>query len=58
MTLDELIAEGERLSRPCYLLGADGPGPVAGFWGGERADHPNKVPPSATALSAMPVERR
>lgn len=53
MTVDDLLAEAEALARPCYLLGASGTGQVAGFWGGERADRPNAVPPEATALQSI-----
>ncbi|MCW0220313.1 MAG: hypothetical protein OJI67_18445 [Prosthecobacter sp.] len=43
MTIQELIAEGESLARPSFLLG---PKPtdsgIVGFWGGSRADRPNE----------------
>lgn len=32
MTIEELIAEGERLKRPCTLLKADGPGQPIAWW--------------------------
>lgn len=50
MTIDDLIAQAKRLARPCVLLSETGKGEVAGYWGGERSDFPNTVPPSATAL--------
>ncbi|MDO5642554.1 MAG: hypothetical protein Q4G26_09255 [Paracoccus sp. (in: a-proteobacteria)] len=53
LTLADMIAEGEALSRPCFLLRADATGDIAGFWGGERADQPSRPPPEATALSAI-----
>ena len=53
MTVDELIAEGEALSRPCFLLSVEGEGEVAGYWRGERADEPNRVPPEAKALRSI-----
>src|SRR5262245_50262869 len=51
MTLDELIAEGESLVRPSWILrtqptGAD----IVGFWSGERGDLPNALPPEVTAF--------
>lgn len=53
MTLDDLIAEGEALARRAWLLG---PRPtesgVVGYWGGERADKPNTLPPAVTAYRA------
>lgn len=50
MTIDDLIAQAKLLARPCVLLSEAGEGEVAGYWGGERSDFPNTVPPSATAL--------
>jgi hypothetical protein len=35
ITAAELIAEGERLSRPCLLLGSWGQGNILGYWGGK-----------------------
>lgn len=54
MTLDELIAEGEALARPAYLLGdkPTGSAPVA-HWSGVRADMPNATPAWATALAGQ-----
>jgi hypothetical protein len=52
MTLDELLEEGGALSRPCFLL-CEGCGDrLAGYWGGERKDMPNKLPPEAIKLTA------
>ncbi|WCM23966.1 hypothetical protein NDK50_24295 [Paraburkholderia bryophila] len=53
MTVDELLAEGERLCRPCFWLNVEGEGNVVGYWQGERADRPNAVPPEATALRSI-----
>jgi hypothetical protein len=39
----ELIAEGEAIAKRCFLLSADGPGEVAGYWGGERSDMPDAL---------------
>lgn len=50
MTVDDLIAQGRSLARDCLLLSATGDGDVAGYWGGERNDFPDTVPPSATAI--------
>ena len=50
MTLDELITEGEALARPCFLLSTSPSGRHGGYWGGERADKPNRVPPAARRL--------
>ncbi len=50
MTIDELIAAGETLSRQCFALGAEKAGNIVGYWRGERADYPNSVPPEATAI--------
>lgn len=38
MTPEEMIAEGEALSRICFHLSDDPVGEVVGYWGGERAD--------------------
>ena len=40
-TIGDLIASGERISRPCFLLRSQGAGLPDAFWGGERADLPN-----------------
>jgi hypothetical protein len=48
VTEDELIAEGEALVKRCFVLSARGAGAVAGYWGGERADEPNALPPEVT----------
>jgi hypothetical protein len=53
MTLDELIAEGESLVRPCFLLTGAPSGRLGGFWGGERQDKHNAVPPAAVALESL-----
>lgn len=53
LTLTEMMAEGEALSRPSFLLNTEGEGKIAGYWGGERADQPNRVPPQATALQSI-----
>jgi hypothetical protein len=46
MTLDELIAEGEALSRSAWALGPEPTASgVVGYWGGERSDLPNAFPP-------------
>lgn len=50
MTFEELIAEGESLVRPCILLTSSPSPRLGGFWGGERGDKPNALPPDATAL--------
>jgi hypothetical protein len=50
MTLDDLLAEATSLTRPCFLLGESLAGRFAGYWGGERKDIPNAVPPEATRL--------
>lgn len=51
MTLDELIAEGESLERPSWILRPEPTDSgVVACWGGERHDEPNAVPPEATAL--------
>ena len=52
MTLNELIAEGEAIARPAYLLGEEptSGAPVA-HWGGVRTDVPNETPVWATALA-------
>ena len=52
MTLDELIAEGEALARPCFLLSWSPGERHGGYWGGERSDKPNRVPPAATRLAS------
>lgn len=51
--IEALVAEGERMSRPSVLLRADGAGEIGAYWGGERADEPNAVPPSATAIESI-----
>jgi hypothetical protein len=53
MKLDDLIAEGESLIRPCFLLTRTPPARLGGFWGGERRDKPNALPPEATALKSL-----
>jgi hypothetical protein len=53
MKLDDLIAEGESLIRPCFLLTVSPSARLAGFWGGERPDKPNALPPEATALRSQ-----
>src|ERR1700722_10098917 len=53
MKLDDLIAEGESLIRPCFLLTVSPSARLGGFWGGERRDKPNVLPPEAMALSSL-----
>jgi len=53
MTIDELIAEGESLVRPCFLLTGTGSGRLGGYWGGERLDKPTALPPTATQLKSL-----
>jgi hypothetical protein len=53
MQLDDLIAEGESLIRPCFLLTVSPSARLGGFWGGERRDKPNALPPAATALRSL-----
>ncbi len=53
MTLEELIGEGEALARPSLVLTRDGDGPVVGFLGGERVDHPNAVPAEAIMIDSQ-----
>ena len=51
MTLEELIAEGESLARPSWILSTQpAESGVAGFWGGERGDLPDSLPPEVTAF--------
>jgi hypothetical protein len=53
MTLDELIDEGERLVRPSWLLRPDRTASgIVAYWGGERGDKPNALPPEVTAFRA------
>lgn len=50
MTLGELIAEGEALSRPSWALRTQPTGTdVVAYWGGERSDVPNALTPAVTA---------
>src|SRR5258708_10806717 len=53
MKLDDLIAEGESLVRPCFVLTGSPSARLGGFWGGERGDKPNALPPEATALKSL-----
>ncbi len=53
MKVEDLIAEGESLVRPCFLLTGSPSGRLAGFWGGERRDKLNALPPEATALRSL-----
>jgi hypothetical protein len=53
MKLDDLIAEGESLIRPCFLLTQSPRARLGGYWGGERRDRPNALPPEATALTSL-----
>jgi hypothetical protein len=53
LTLDELIAEGEQLARPSWILRTQPTeSAVAGFWGGERSDLPNALPPEVTVYQS------
>src|SRR5262245_40252015 len=52
LTLDELLQEGDALSRPCFLLREDRGDRLAGYWGGERKDMPSRLPPEAIKLAA------
>jgi hypothetical protein len=52
MTIEELIAEGETLARPCFLMSSSRSSRLAGYWGGERADKPNRVPAGAKRLAS------
>jgi hypothetical protein len=52
MTLDELVEEGAALSRPCFLLREGRGERLAGYWGGEREDMLNTIPPEATAVAS------
>ena len=52
MTIEELISEGETLVRPSFLLNAqETDSGKVGYWGGERADMPDELPPQVTAFS-------
>jgi hypothetical protein len=52
MTFEDLVAEGEAIARPSFLLGsAPTDSGVVGSWGGERADEPNALPPAASAFT-------
>jgi len=51
-TVSDLIASGERISRPCFLLRSRGAGPPAGFWGGERGDTPNTPAPEMAEVAS------
>lgn len=52
MNLDDLIAEGEALSKPCYHLSfTPTESGIVGYWNGERADHPDMLPAEVTAFS-------
>src|SRR5262249_45496048 len=51
MTFDELLAEGEALTRPSWILRTEPTDSgVVGFWGGERSDIPDALPPKVTAF--------
>src|SRR5262245_9503524 len=51
MTLDDLIAEGEALARPSWILRTQPTeSGIVGFWGGERADVQHALPPEDTAF--------
>jgi hypothetical protein len=51
MTLDELIAEGESLARPSWVLRAQPTeSGVVGCWGGGRGDMPDALPPEVAAF--------
>jgi hypothetical protein len=51
MTLDELLGEGEALQRPSWVLRTEPTDSgVIGFWGGERGDMPDALPPEVTAF--------
>jgi hypothetical protein len=51
MTLDELLAEGEALTRPSWILRREPTDSgVVGFWGGERGDMLDALPPEVTAF--------
>jgi hypothetical protein len=52
MTLDDLLSEGLALERPCFLLSETQSDRLAGYWGGEREDIPNAVPPEAFRLAS------
>ena len=53
MKLDDLIAEGELLARPCFVLTGSPSARLGGYWGGERRDMPNALPPEAKALKSL-----
>jgi hypothetical protein len=51
MTLDELLAEGEALTRQSWILRTEPTeSGVVGVWGGERGDMPDALPPEVTAF--------
>jgi hypothetical protein len=51
MILDDLLAEGTALARPCFTLSEIKTERLAGYRGGERSDDPNTLPPEATAIA-------
>lgn len=52
MTLDELIAEGESISRPSFILRPEpSVSGIVAYWGGERRDIPNVLPREVTAFT-------
>jgi hypothetical protein len=53
MTIEELITEGEALTRPSFLLRPEPTDSgVVAFWGGSRADMPDELPPQVVAFSS------
>jgi len=46
MNIEGLVSEGEALARPAFLLNtAPTDSGIVGYWGGERGDMPNEMPP-------------
>ncbi|MGY6769834.1 hypothetical protein [Komagataeibacter sp. NFXK3] len=54
MTLDDLLAEGKKLRRPCFTLSVEGRGDIAGYWRGERPDYaPPALRPHVMTLDSQ-----
>ncbi len=52
--MDALLKEAEAISLPCFdLVPAEKGDPISAYWGGRRADLPEKFPPFVKALKSQ-----
>lgn len=52
MKPQDLISEGEAITKKCFLLNPSASGEIVGYWGGTRSDIPDSFPPVVTEFTS------